>query len=142
MSVYITMKTNKPGSPDGMRVEMYKAGQTYEVTPALARSFVEVMGVADYAEAPGPVRVRTAGPAPENKSMGAAPSNKGGNPEDDMDLKATRLHALADELGVKSGQIVSFLEDLEKEKGTQFYPMSVLSGKQVEIVRKAFDGKE
>jgi hypothetical protein len=55
-----------PGSPDGIHVKKYEAGQSYELPENLAQTFVG-MGVAE---------IIIEEVEPEKKSSGAAPQNK------------------------------------------------------------------
>lgn len=42
----IEMIESTPGSIDGIKVEMFKAGEVYIVSDSLANSFIRIMGVA------------------------------------------------------------------------------------------------
>jgi hypothetical protein len=69
MAMKIKMLRNSLGSDDGHTVKHYDAGETYDVSDDLAKSFV---GEKIAEVAPG----EKAEAAPENKAVGKAPKNK------------------------------------------------------------------
>jgi len=48
----VIMKETTPGSPDGIHVNTYRMGETYDIPAALAKAFVVDMKVADAIDAP------------------------------------------------------------------------------------------
>ena len=62
----IKMLKTERGSQDGVLIQNFKEGETYDVVANLASVFVDVMKVAEYVK-DEPI---------EQKSMGSAPANK------------------------------------------------------------------
>lgn len=54
MTSHVTMLENRTGSPDGIRVHRYTAGETYRVSDDLAKIFID-QGWAEAADAPAAV---------------------------------------------------------------------------------------
>ncbi|MBR2691784.1 MAG: hypothetical protein IKE42_28345 [Aquamicrobium sp.] len=67
----VLMLRNKLGSPDGVKVNHYDAGQVYDVPVALADSFITDR-VAELVEPEGEKALEVA----ENKAVSKAPKNK------------------------------------------------------------------
>jgi hypothetical protein len=63
----IKMKHTRYGSPDGVRVDEYKKGETYDIRETLATIFLKE-GWAVKVD-PAPRRTKDAGAAPENKTV-------------------------------------------------------------------------
>lgn len=76
---HITMLETKPGADDGMHVQVYKEGQTYEVGHSLADNFVRQQSVAVLRDAqePEPAKAAVRGGAD-----GEGAKDGGGSPED------------------------------------------------------------
>jgi hypothetical protein len=66
----VTMLETTSGSPDGIRVNSYKQGETVDLPAALAKAFVDEMKVAEY------VSIGRRDPAPAAKMAKGAPENK------------------------------------------------------------------
>jgi len=66
----IKMRSTRLGSPDGIQVNSYQAGETYEVPDQLGQVFLDE-GWAARPQAKAKTK------APANKNAGAAPRNKG-----------------------------------------------------------------
>jgi hypothetical protein len=69
------MKETTPGSPDGIHVNTYRMGETYDIPAALAKAFVIDMKVADAVDAP-PVDHAVPLTVPAQKMQKAAYENK------------------------------------------------------------------
>ncbi len=67
----IAVTTTMPGSPDGIRTNVYEAGQSYDMPDDLAAVFVREKWGAE----PKPAPKLKSGPD-DNKSQGAAPETK------------------------------------------------------------------
>ena len=63
----VKMKATRYGSPDGMRVDEYKKGETYDMRDALAAIFLEEGWAVKVVKISG--RTKNAGAAPENKTV-------------------------------------------------------------------------
>ena len=66
----IKMKRTERGSPDGISVETYLGGKTYEGVPRRMGEQLVLMGAAEEVSTP------KKGPAKKTKDAGAAPENK------------------------------------------------------------------
>jgi hypothetical protein len=62
----IKMLRNERGSQDGVLIQNFKEGETYDVVANLASVFVDVMKVAEYVK-DEPIEQKSMGSAPENK---------------------------------------------------------------------------
>jgi len=62
----ITMKRTCYGSPDGVRVDEYKAGESYDIRESLAEIFLKEGWAVKADKAPR--QTKNAGAAPENKT--------------------------------------------------------------------------
>jgi len=71
----VIMKETTPGSPDGIHVNTYRMGETYDIPAALAKAFVVDMKVADAVDAP-PVDHAVPLTVPAQKMQKAVYENK------------------------------------------------------------------
>jgi hypothetical protein len=80
MPVKIKMKETKPGSPDGIQVISYKAGEVYDIPVALAKAFVNEKWAEPWPPvkkpADEPVEAKMVSGAPDNKDAGSVDDNK------------------------------------------------------------------
>ncbi len=81
--VTIKMLKDQTGSSDGLAVELYKQGKTYNLTKSLAKVFVQ-MGVAEKDSTKKSMQV------PDNKSA-KVPENKSEKDEDQVEKKKKKL---------------------------------------------------
>jgi len=97
----IKMLVDAQGCSDGFTARLYKRGQEYEVSKALANNFVIQQGVAE----PVPILQRRSVPAaPENAMVTAAPENKS--------MESLRVFQLANRLGISSVEVIKLAKKL------------------------------
>jgi len=114
----IKMLITTQGSSDGIRVTSYIANREYDVSNALAKSFIS----SKVAVASKGMQRKAVEIAPENKVIEIAPDNKEGIPEEMtatgkkekvLDPEEIRVFQLADELGTSSKEILAIAKKLK-----------------------------
>ena len=70
----IKMIRSQAGSTDGMHVELFKAGEVYDIPVDLAKVFIDNKWAKPFIEEP--IELKGVGPAPKNKMVEETVENK------------------------------------------------------------------
>lgn len=122
----IVMLETKPGSPDGMNVNVYQRDKKYTIPNRLAQVFQD-NGLCVLASEVPKLENKSETGAPENASIQTAPENASSEETKEEETKesvdveeSTLVHQLAKKLGVSSKEVTKFAKDngMGKLKGS------------------------
>ena len=147
----VKMLAPTPGSEDGVSINLYQAGQEYDLPEGLAKSFVEHMRVASYVRsrkappatevAPSETAVEEVAPEvkeePEPEEIEDDEGDEGDEDEDvGPESKSTRVYALAKELGTGWETVIKIANKLEIDVRTA---AAGLTDSQVEKIKADYE---